>query len=85
MYVEGTEEIDDANYAHSHRPESIKSEKNENGIVESTNLFEVTAEYAPAGDQPEAIRRLTEQLQAGNKFSVLQGITGTGNHLFLYQ
>ena len=45
-------------------------------------LFEVTAKFAPAGDQPEAIRKLNERLQEGHKFSILQGITGTGRFDF---
>jgi excinuclease ABC subunit B len=40
--------------------------------------FRVTAKYAAAGDQPAAIEQLTEQLRAGDKFSILRGITGTG-------
>ena len=40
--------------------------------------FEVTAQFEPTGDQPAAIRQLLQQLQSGDRFSVLQGITGTG-------
>ncbi|VEU41398.1 unnamed protein product [Pseudo-nitzschia multistriata] len=40
--------------------------------------FEVTSAYLPTGDQPEAIDRLVEQVQRGDKYSVLRGITGTG-------
>lgn len=40
--------------------------------------FEVVAPYEPTGDQPQAIRQLIQQLQGGDKFSVLKGITGTG-------
>jgi excinuclease ABC subunit B len=42
------------------------------------SLFQVTSKYKAAGDQPQAIQRLTEQLEQGDKFSVLRGITGTG-------
>nr|NLD39887.1 DEAD/DEAH box helicase family protein [Actinomycetales bacterium] len=40
--------------------------------------FEVVAPYEPSGDQPEAIRELTERLRAGEKDIVLLGATGTG-------
>ena len=40
--------------------------------------FQVSAPYEPTGDQPQAIRQLTEQLKGGDRFSILQGITGTG-------
>lgn len=43
-----------------------------------SSLFRVTAKYSATGDQPQAIERLTQQLQQGDKFSVLRGITGTG-------
>lgn len=57
-------------------------DNNESG---STNTpFEVTAKFDPAGDQPEAIRQLLEQLQVHkDRFSVLQGITGTGKTLVM--
>jgi excinuclease ABC subunit B len=34
--------------------------------------------FAPAGDQPAAIRALTEGLEAGRKEQVLMGVTGSG-------
>lgn len=40
--------------------------------------FEVVSEYQPAGDQPAAIKALTERINAGEKDSVLMGATGTG-------
>ena len=40
--------------------------------------FKLHSEYAPTGDQPEAIRRLTEGFRAGNKFQTLLGVTGSG-------
>lgn len=43
-----------------------------------TRSFEVTAPYGPTGDQPQAIQQLVRQLEEGDPFSVLQGITGTG-------
>jgi excinuclease ABC subunit B len=40
--------------------------------------FTVVSEFQPAGDQPEAIRQLTEKVTAGEKDVVLLGATGTG-------
>ena len=40
--------------------------------------FELHAEFAPAGDQPQAIEKLVEGLQAGRHSQVLLGATGTG-------
>jgi len=40
--------------------------------------FEVTAPYAPAGDQPQAIKRLSEGIDNGQRFQTLLGITGSG-------
>ncbi len=41
-------------------------------------LFRMKATYAPAGDQPEAIRRLVEGLGAGEAGQTLLGVTGSG-------
>ena len=40
--------------------------------------FRVVADYKPTGDQPEAIRLLTEGINSGSRFHVLRGATGTG-------
>jgi excinuclease ABC subunit B len=40
--------------------------------------FELVSDFAPAGDQPEAIRRLNEGLSAGLARQVLLGVTGSG-------
>ena len=40
--------------------------------------FKLTSPYQPTGDQPEAIRELTEGLQRGDKSQVLLGVTGSG-------
>src|SRR5262245_11914236 len=41
-------------------------------------MFELEAPFAPAGDQPEAIARLTEGLQSGARHQTLLGVTGSG-------
>ncbi|MBQ4424973.1 MAG: excinuclease ABC subunit UvrB [Lachnospiraceae bacterium] len=40
--------------------------------------FILHSDYAPTGDQPEAIDALTRGFQAGNKFQTLLGVTGSG-------
>jgi len=40
--------------------------------------FKVVSDYRPQGDQPEAIRQLSEGLKAGLKHQTLLGATGTG-------
>src|SRR5687767_2579756 len=41
-------------------------------------MFKLVSPYEPAGDQPEAITKLTEGLCAGAKHQVLLGVTGSG-------
>ena len=40
--------------------------------------FLLTSKYQPTGDQPEAIRQLTEGLERGDRAQVLLGVTGSG-------
>lgn len=40
--------------------------------------FKITSEYQPTGDQPQAIRQLTEGIQQGEPAQVLLGVTGSG-------
>jgi excinuclease ABC subunit B len=40
--------------------------------------FELVSEYKPAGDQPEAIRQITESFRQGAAAQVLLGVTGSG-------
>jgi excinuclease ABC subunit B len=40
--------------------------------------FNLHSPYQPAGDQPDAIRQLTEGIQSGEKFQTLLGVTGSG-------
>src|SRR6266496_3200395 len=41
-------------------------------------MFELVSDYAPAGDQPQAIAKLTDGLLSGAKHQVLLGVTGSG-------
>jgi excinuclease ABC subunit B len=47
-------------------------------IPRTGGRLEVVSDYAPAGDQPEAINDLERRLKAGEKDVVLLGATGTG-------
>jgi excinuclease ABC subunit B len=40
--------------------------------------FKLSTKFAPAGDQPNAIAQLTENVQKGVKFQTLLGVTGSG-------
>ncbi len=40
--------------------------------------FSLTSEFSPTGDQPEAIRELTEGIDRGDTAQVLVGVTGSG-------
>lgn len=40
--------------------------------------FELNSKFAPTGDQPQAIAKLTQAFQHGAREQVLQGVTGSG-------
>ena len=40
--------------------------------------FQLISKYKPTGDQPEAIRQLTDGINRGDKAQVLLGVTGSG-------
>lgn len=40
--------------------------------------YKLTSSYAPTGDQPEAIRELTDGINRGDRAQVLLGVTGSG-------
>jgi excinuclease ABC subunit B len=40
--------------------------------------FSLQSPYAPAGDQPEAIRQLVEGIEQGERYQTLLGVTGSG-------
>ena len=40
--------------------------------------FKVVSDYSPAGDQPEAIQQLAQNIIDGNRFQTLLGVTGSG-------
>lgn len=42
------------------------------------NSFRLNAPFPPGGDQPTAIEKVVESINAGNRFTTLLGATGTG-------
>jgi excinuclease ABC subunit B len=40
--------------------------------------FQVESPYQPAGDQPTAIKELTDSILKGNRYQTLEGVTGSG-------
>lgn len=40
--------------------------------------FKLTSKYKPTGDQPQAIRQLSDGIERGDKAQVLLGVTGSG-------
>lgn len=46
--------------------------------LEWRKMFDLTSPYKPAGDQSEAIARLTQSIKRGEKYQTLHGVTGSG-------
>lgn len=40
--------------------------------------FQVVSDYQPKGDQPQAIEKLSQGIEAGERFQTLLGVTGSG-------
>ena len=40
--------------------------------------FQLISKFTPKGDQPQAIKKLTENLKSGKNHQVLLGVTGSG-------
>ena len=43
-----------------------------------TDRFELKADWAPAGDQPTAIRQMLDGIESGLSHQTLLGVTGSG-------
>ena len=46
--------------------------------MEEQQTFKLHSEYAPTGDQPQAIKELVDGIKEGNQFQTLLGVTGSG-------
>jgi len=42
------------------------------------STFKLHSDYKPSGDQPEAIKKLTDGLKKGHRYQTLLGVTGSG-------
>jgi len=49
-----------------------------NNHMRTDDLFQLHSEYAPAGDQPEAIQKMVSSIQANHRYQTLLGVTGSG-------
>jgi excinuclease ABC subunit B len=69
-------------YAHSDKTEAVlhaaAPDVKTREKLEGGKQFEMVTEFAPAGDQPTAIKELSEGVNAGDRDQVLLGATGTG-------
>ena len=50
-------------------------------MQDAQKCFKLHFEYAPTGDQPQAIETLVKGFQEGNQFQTLLGVTGSGKTL----
>ena len=48
------------------------------GLTHGTERLEVVSDFEPAGDQPQAIARLTDGVERGLRYQTLLGVTGSG-------
>ena len=46
--------------------------------IDSMSKFKLVSDYQPQGDQPEAIKQLTEGILRNDKYQTLLGVTGSG-------
>ena len=46
--------------------------------MQNMNQFELISDYQPTGDQPEAIKQLTDGVRQGARAQTLLGVTGSG-------
>ena len=45
-------------------------------------MFKIHSEYKPAGDQPQAIKKLVEGINKKEKFQTLLGVTGSRKNIY---
>ncbi len=53
------------------------------GKLEGGKKFKIKSDFKPAGDQPEAIKKLVNGANKEEFNQVLLGVTGSGKHFFL--
>ncbi|MCL2159895.1 MAG: DEAD/DEAH box helicase family protein, partial [Oscillospiraceae bacterium] len=47
-------------------------------ITKEQNSFRLVSDFAPTGDQPQAVEQLVSGIEKGNREQVLLGVTGSG-------
>ena len=45
-------------------------------------MFKLKSEYSPTGDQPKAIKYLSDGIKEGKKFQTLLGVTGSRKNFY---
>jgi primosomal protein N' len=68
------------------KTDSNKSKKSNKGakvdktadLDKNSGVFQLSTEYTPAGDQPQAISKLLTGLDKGLRYQTLFGVTGSG-------
>ena len=45
-------------------------------------MFKLHSEYTPTGDQPKAIKYLSDGIKQGKKFQTLLGVTGSRKNFY---
>ncbi len=45
--------------------------------------FKIHSKFKPTGDQPEAIKTISDAIKRNEKFSTLLGVTGSGKTLWI--
>lgn len=58
--------------------ERVGGELKRFGVEQSDAHFQAVSPYEPAGDQPQAIDKLVEGVERGDRYQVLLGVTGSG-------
>ena len=58
--------------------ERVGGELKRFGVEGSEVPFKVVSPYEPAGSQPKAIESLVQGVRDGDRYQVLQGVTGSG-------
>ena len=76
--VETAEKISDSCTSAARRACPSDSEGTAHGNDGNMDHFVLHSEYAPTGDQPEAIEALVKGFQEGNQYETLLGVTGSG-------
>ncbi len=61
-----------------HEREGKKKRSNLQPELRNPPLYQLLSDYKPSGDQPEAIKQLTEGVLRGDRYQTLLGVTGSG-------